>query len=91
LCDGGQHAVAAHGVERVPPVDLHGDAAWVGERAGAQGVTDDLAATRDAHCKLKRGEAVADVGAGSQGAEHCEPVPDFPDGDRAHTAAIGFG
>jgi hypothetical protein len=52
LCDGGQHAVAAHGVECVPPVDLDDDAARVSERTGAQGATDDLAATRDAHCEL---------------------------------------
>jgi hypothetical protein len=52
LCDGGQNAVAAHGVERIPPVDLHGDAARVGEHTGTQGVTDDLFGTRDAHCEL---------------------------------------
>jgi hypothetical protein len=49
LCDGSQHAVAAHGVL---PVDLHSDAARVGSHASAQGVADDLAATQNAHCEL---------------------------------------
>jgi hypothetical protein len=52
LCDGGQHAVAAHGVKRILPVDLHGDAARVGSHTSAQGVAEDLAAARNAYCKL---------------------------------------
>jgi hypothetical protein len=33
-----------HGVERILPVDLYGDAARVGGHSSAQGVADDLAA-----------------------------------------------
>jgi hypothetical protein len=48
VCNSGQHAVAVHGVKHVLPVDLHGDAAH--GHSSAQGVADNLAAARNAHC-----------------------------------------